>query len=111
MTNVLKAKLLAIAMGITAIAPSEIMTKGLETPTETYYPLLVQVVDIETETNLTTCKDRHGNLWEFTCDDSFVGDLYTCIMTDNGTPLEVEDDEIVTVRFAGEISEYESGTK
>ena len=106
MTNMLKAKILAIALGTTLITPSEIRTKGLITPTETYYPLLMQAIEIEIETNLTTCEDRHGNLWEFVSDDSFIGDLYTCIMTDNGTPLEVEDDEIVTVRFAGVTSEY-----
>ena len=104
----LRAKLLSIAMGTTLIMPSNIMTKGLVTPTETYYPLLMQAVEIETESNIVTCMDREGILWKFTSDDAFVGDLYTCIMTDNGTPLEVKDDEIVTVRFAGEITEYSS---
>lgn len=106
MTNALKARLLAITLGVTTIAPSEIITKGLVTPTETYYPLLMQAVEIETETNIVTCEDRHGNLWEFVSDDAFVGDLYTCIMTDNGTPLDETDDIIVTLRFAGETSEY-----
>ena len=105
MTNALKARLLAITLGVTTIAPSEIITKGLVTPTETYYPLLMQATEIDTD-NIVTCEDRHGNLWEFVSDDAFVGDLYTCIMTDNGTPLDETDDEIVTLRFAGETSEY-----
>lgn len=105
MTSALKAKLLSIALGTTLVVPSNITTKGLVTPTETYYPLLMQAVEIKTETNIVTCMDRHGNLWEFESDDAFVGDLYTCIMTDNGTDEE-EDDEIVTIRFAGEVCEY-----
>ena len=85
---------------------SEYKTKGIVTPAETYYPLLMQATEIDAKTNMTTCKDRYGNSWKFVSEDSIVGDLYTCIMTDNGTPLDETDDEIFALRFSGVTSEY-----
>lgn len=79
-------------------------------PTETefepsYYPLLMQVTEIETETDLITAVDSYGSSWQFISDDTQIGELYSCIMYDNGTE-EVEDDEIVKMRASGNVLDY-----
>lgn len=84
------------------------ITKGIKTETETYYPLLLAVT--ETENTHITAEDKNGNQWQFESEDAYEGDLYSCIITDNGTPEDITDDEIETIRFAGEIGDYESET-
>lgn len=87
------------------LVPSEIRTLGIQSETEIYYPLLMVATEVNAE-NIVTAEDREGNLWEFESDDAFTGDLYMCIMTDNGTPEDITDDEIVTLRYAGDIFNY-----
>lgn len=90
----------------------DVSTRGISAENgETYYPLLMQVVEVDTGTCIATAESRDGNLWQFMSEDAGIGDLYVCIMSDNGTPQDVSDDEIVTLRFAGEVWEYETQTE
>ena len=70
-----------------------------------YYPLLMVVTEVDTETDIITAEDGNGFEWEFVCDDAYVNDLYSCIMCDNGTE-EIDDDEIVRMRYSGQVMLY-----
>lgn len=70
-----------------------------------YYPLVMVVTEVDTETYVITAEDGNGFEWEFVCDDAYVDDLYSCIMCDNGTE-EIEDDEIVRMRYSGQAIDY-----
>ena len=65
------------------------------------------VTDVtETETGyIVICEDFTENIWEFTAEDGDwdKGDLVSAIMTDNGTPDYIYDDEFITVRYSGYI--------
>ena len=82
----------------TIVATDELL--GITTDIDLYYPLTVIVTEVDLQTNIATAVDRHGNEWQFESDDAWVGDLYSCIVSDNANGL-------VTTRFAGELSEYE----
>lgn len=100
------------------IGKTEIPTKDTPTETETivstdellgitsnidlYYPITVIVTEVGAE-GIATAVDRHGNEYQFESDDAWVGDLYSCIVSDNANGL-------VTTRFAGELSEYQTQT-
>ena len=77
----------------------------MESTKETLYPKLLQVTEINSGSVYAV--DRHGEEWCFVSEDAWVGDLYSCVMSDNGTE-SINDDEIVAIRFVGEVSEYES---
>lgn len=88
--------ILAITTALLAINPF--------TPkTETYYPALAVVTEINTETDSVTIMTLpDGNLWDFSdVEDWSGGDLAVCIFSDNGTPNYLQDDEIITVRYSG----------
>ena len=62
------------------------------------------VIDLETETDTVVCMDATENLWEFQgIEDWQKGDIVSAIMTDNGTPDDVTDDEFVSIRYSGYI--------
>ena len=113
----MKRKLILIFLFLASLALTGCLPKTeVRTETESthetefepsYYPLLMQVTEIETETDIITAIDPYGSCWKFISDDAFIGDLYSCIMCDNGTE-EVEDHEIVKMRFSGNISDYAS---
>lgn len=80
----------------TIISTDELL--GITSNIDLYYPITVVVTEVENRQ--ATAVDRHGNEFFFESDDAWVGDLYSCIVSDNANGL-------VTTRFAGELSEYE----
>lgn len=77
----------------------------MQIPAYEYYPLLMEVTEIEKETGYAIATDSTGNEWAFDREDSFVGELYACIMNDNGTE-EIEDDYIVNMRYSGQATDF-----
>lgn len=65
-----------------------------------YYALATKVVKINRETDVVTCEDCNGNLWEFYgAEDWEVGDNANLLMNSKGTP-KIEDDEICGATYA-----------
>ena len=59
-----------------------------------YYSLDTQVSSIDNDTDLVTCEDGNGNLWEFYgINGRKVGDKVALLMDNMGT-TKIEDDEI-----------------
>ena len=81
----------------TIVSTDELL--GITTDIDLYYPLTV--IATEVKNGIVTAQDRHGNEYFFESDDAWVGDLYSCIVSDNANGL-------VTTRFAGELSEYQT---
>ena len=75
---------------------------GITSNIDLYYPITVVVTEVGANGQVTAV-DRHGEIWHFESEDAWVGDLYSCIVSDNANGL-------VTVRFAGELSEYKTQT-
>ena len=75
---------------------------GISSNIDLYYPTTVIVTEVGANGQVTAV-DRHGEIWHFESEDAWVGDLYSCIVSDNAYGL-------VTVRFAGELSEYKTQT-
>ena len=66
-----------------------------------FYPLAAKVVDLDYRQDFVTMEDGAGNLWGFWgCEDWERGDLAAMIMDSHGTG-NIDDDEIVTIRYAG----------
>ena len=92
-------------------------TSETETELSNYYPVLAVVTETNTKTDtftLMTLPDE--NLWiESESEDWSAGDLATCVLYDNGTLDDFEDDEIVAIRYVGyvdgENSTSETGEK
>lgn len=106
----MKRKLL-LSLGILSLASALLTgytTNANETETKTeetefypqYYPLLMQVTEIEESTGYAYATDNYGSEWAFDREDACMYDLYSCIMNDNGTE-EIEDDYIVKMRYVG----------
>ena len=65
-----------------------------------YYALATEVVEINRETDVVTCEDCNGNLWEFYgAEDWEIGDNANLLMNSKGTP-KIEDDEICGATYA-----------
>lgn len=65
-----------------------------------YYALATKIVETNRETNVVTCEDCNGNLWEFYgVEDWEVGDNANLLMNSKGT-AKIEDDEICGVTYA-----------
>lgn len=66
---------------------------------EHIYPKTMQIVHIDYETDIVTCEDAHGFIWEFTgVEDYCENDYVACIMFDNFTDT-IFDDKIKVVRY------------
>lgn len=67
---------------------------------EDIYPATGIVSEVNYEENLVSVKDFSGNIWQFTeTDDWAVGDICSMIMDSKKTE-EIEDDEILAVRYS-----------
>lgn len=65
------------------------------------YPMTTVVTNVNYTTDIVTIQDFNGFEWQFSgCEDWTKGDICSCIMSDNGTPL-IFDDEIITVKYDG----------
>lgn len=92
-------------------------TSETETELPNYYPVLAVIMETNTETDtftIMTLPDE--NLWiESEIEDWSAGDLVACVLYDNGTLDDFEDDEIVAIRYVGyvdgENSTSETGEK
>lgn len=63
-------------------------------PNENRYALTAQVVELDFDSDVVTCVDCNGNLWEFYgCEDWQIGDCVALLMNDNGTE-KIFDDKI-----------------
>lgn len=72
-----------------------------------YYPMTAVVVSVDNPADIVTIKDCNGNIWEFFgTEDWMIGDICTCIMYDNKTPLTIYDDEIYNTRYNGTFEEF-----
>lgn len=75
---------------------------------EDIYPTTAVVSEVNYEENLVSVEDFNGNIWQFTeTDDWAVGDICSMIMDSKKTE-EIEDDEILSVRYSGFIEQQET---
>lgn len=66
-----------------------------------FYPMSGWVTEIDRGSDTVVFEETNGNIWEFRgAEDYEVGDLISCIMSDNGTS-DVRDDVVLKVRFCG----------
>lgn len=69
--------------------------------THQLYPMTTVVVEVDRASDIVTCRDFNGNLWQFEgCEDWCENDVASMIMDDMGTP-KIFDDEIISVRYDG----------
>lgn len=84
-------------------------TKETKTETETtpsLYPMMCVVTEVDYTTDTVTLTDFNGFEWQFVgIEDWDTGDVCSCIMNNNGTPL-IFDDEIIEVRYDGWIEGF-----
>lgn len=68
-------------------------------PLSDYYAMTTIVSAIDPDTDVVTCRDNSGNLWEFYgVEDWQVGDVAALVMDSKGTP-SIYDDEIISEKF------------
>lgn len=66
------------------------------------YPTCGIIVENDERSETVTVEDFNGNHWQFNgVEDWLVGDIVSMIMSDNGTPDSIYDDEIVMVKYSG----------
>ena len=64
-----------------------------------YYALTTCVVEIDRDSDIVTCEDSNGNLWEFYgCEDWEIGDCASLLMDNQGTE-SIYDDSIEAARY------------
>lgn len=110
-----------LALATTIMLINNTAAPATETTSETYYPALAVVTEINTETDCVTIMTLpDGNLWDFSgVEDWSAGDLAVCIFSDNETPYYLEDDVLMPTenrtRYVGyvdgENSTSETGEK
>lgn len=77
-------------------------TEGRDRAYEELYPRTAVVSELDTESDTVTVIDGSGVSWQFFgCEDLEVCDFVSLLMSDNGTPDSIYDDEIREVRYAG----------
>lgn len=63
------------------------------------YPLTTAVIDVDNTTNVVSCEDNNGYVWEFEGVENWkIGDVATMIMYNNNTDT-IFDGEIVLVNY------------
>ena len=68
----------------------------------TFYHANYTVTATEFETNSVVMEAEDGNIWAFYGVDEYkVGDRVAALMLDPGTPDDITDDIIVSVRYTG----------
>ena len=72
---------------------------------EKYYPTMAIITELQWESDTVVLTDLAGRVWEFTgIEDWNLGDFVAMIMDRKGTVI-VYDDEIVAVRYCGNVSQ------
>ena len=73
-----------------------------------FYPETAIVTAIDYKTDIVTATCPGGIMWEFYgCGDYSEGDIVRMLMYDNGTPNDIQDDQIKIVWYAGTIEQFE----
>lgn len=84
-------------------------TATTKSSTITMYPKATICLAVNRQTDVVTVADCNGTKWTFTgCQDFEEGDLIALIMSDNGTPDTIWDDEILTARYSGGTNLFEN---
>lgn len=97
--KVLSTLLILFVCGGLAWAGYTVTHRQTETQATTY-ALTTVVVETDTATDVVTCEDSNGNLWEFYgVEDWQVGDCASLLMNDQGTPI-IYDDTIEGARYS-----------
>lgn len=66
------------------------------------YPISGKVVTVDVPEDAVTFRTQSGMLYAFSgTEDWMIGDNVAAIMWDSGTPDDVRDDEIMSVRYTG----------
>lgn len=79
-----------------------LLLTGSGSATETTYPMVGRVVEVNYITNTVTI-ESHNNLWDFYgTEDWELGDIAACIMSDNGTQT-IYDDKILLATYQGDL--------
>ena len=77
---------------------------GHQEPTHEY-PETFIVVAVDPEHDFITLQDFNGYTWNWNgCDDWMIGDIASARMDSNGTE-EIQDDEIIELKYSGYIAE------
>lgn len=67
-----------------------------------FYPLGVEIIEVDEQDDVVVCIDGAGNAWEFSgVEDWQVGDFAALLMNNHGTAKTIYDDVIVAARYAG----------
>ena len=91
-------------LSIITTARGEVFFKAYED----IYPTTGIVSEVNYEENLVSVEDFNGNIWQFSeIEDWSVGDICSLIMDSKKTE-EIEDDEILSVRYSGYIEQQET---
>lgn len=68
------------------------------------YPMAFVVDEIDRESDLVYIKTAAGFIYSFeSVEDWMIGDIAAAIMSDNGTPETITDDQIINIRYCGYI--------
>lgn len=71
------------------------------------YPHTAVVKEVDYEENVVYCEDFNGHVWSFTeTEDWMKNDVVSMIMDSMGTD-EIEDDEIISIKYSGYIETME----
>lgn len=71
------------------------LTATMFTPKQTADLYTMETIAMRQNTEYVQLMSNDGNLWELGTDEIKLGDVVTCVMSDNGT-AEIEDDIIVS---------------
>lgn len=70
------------------------------TPESTYVLEVTPIQDYSAEDNKISFIDKQGHKWDYTKDNNicyYSGDEHLLVMTDNGTPDNIQDDKIISI--------------
>lgn len=98
----IKRSLITLTALITLVTGSA--TAKAAAPQSSIYPDAMVVDEIDRAADVVYIKTCAGLVYSFEgVEDWMIGDLAAVIMDDNGTPDNVKDDIILTVKYAGYI--------
>lgn len=70
------------------------------------YPQAFVVDEIDQANDLVYIKTAAGYIYSFeSVEDWMIGDIAAAIMSDNGTPDSITDDQIISIRYCGYIDQ------
>ena len=97
-------------MGILLATLLAWILSGNANPQARLYPETMIVTEVNFENDIIFLECSNGNQFSINSDgneDLVEGDIVSCIMYDNGTPLVI-DDEILSVKYSGYVELFDS---